>query len=172
MNTINYHHPDAKTILSETLSLLKHSPTAKALLEQQKPDIKILKGPLPQAFVHQTSLIYLRVPALQRKGRLEQAIDLAGALNELVMNTKDNTPPVPDTLEKDDTLMQQHYKNVSIYMKTFPIIEELESAGHKALKEMRLMGLGKIYQAWKTGASLDECARIYWSIFDTETSEE
>ena len=169
---INYHHPDAKTILSETLSLLNHSSTAKSLLEQQKPHIKILKGPLPQAFVHQTSMIYLRVPALQRKGRLEQAIDLAGALNELAMNTKNSALPLPDTLEEDDTLVQQHYKNVSIYMKTFPVIEELESAGHKALKEMRLMGLGKIYQAWKTGANLEECAKIYWSIFDTETSEE
>lgn len=164
---INYFHPQAEAIKAETLEILMHSPRAKALYEEINPAIHILKGPLPQAFVHAAKTIYVRVPALQSKGRLEQALDLSGALIELKIN-KPLPPLDPATLESDETLVQQHYKNVSIYMKVFPIAEELDEAGHKALKEIRLMGLGKLYQAWKTGADLKECANIYWSIFDTD----
>jgi len=166
-NKINYYHPQGEAIKAQALEILMHSPRAKGLYEEIKPTIHILKGPLPQAFVHASKTIYLRVPALQTKGRLEQAIDLAGALIELRINA--SLPPLdPATIESDEILVQQHYKNVSIYMKAFPIAEELDEAGHKALKEIRLMGLGKLYQAWKTGASLEDCANIYWSIFDTE----
>ena len=164
---INYHHPRAASIKAQSLEILSHSPRAKTLYEKIAPVIHILKGPLPQAFVHGTKTIYLRVPALQSNGRLEQAIDLSGALIELEMNK--SLPALdPATLESDETQVQQHYKNVSIYMKVFPIAEELDEAGHKALKEIRLMGLGKLYQAWKSGADLEECANIYWSIFDTD----
>ena len=166
---INYYHLEAEKIKAQSLEILLHSAQAKSLYEEIRPSIFVLKGPLPQTFVQDTNLIYLRVPALQKKGRLEQAIDLSGALSELKINQ--SLPPLdPATLESDESLVQQHYKNVSIYMKVFPIIEELDEAGHKALKEIRLMGLGKLYQAWKAGADLEDCANIYWSIFDTENN--
>ena len=100
---------------------------------------------------------------------MEQAIDLAGAFIELKMN-KENPPP-SENLNDNDVLVAQHMKNVEIMMKAFEVAAELEESGYNAIKELRLMGVGKIYQAWKTGADLEKCANIYWEIFDNNKEE-
>ncbi len=164
-----YTHPRGEVILNEVKSILSASAKGVSLL-QEPAQIIILKGPLPQAFVYEDKIIYLRIPALQEKGRLEQAIDLAGAYIELKMNQK-LSPLEAESLGSDDILSEQHYKNVAIIYKTFPIAAELEEQGHKAVKELRLMGLGKLYQAWKTGVTLEDCANIYWEMFETKEED-
>jgi len=165
----SYIHQNASEILAETQNILCASAKGKALWDANKANIIILKGPMPQAFVYQDDLIYLRIPALQNKGRVEQAIDLAGAFIELKINAQN--PPPTENLESDEILVAQHYKNVEIMMKAFEVADELEDSGYSAVKELRLMGVGKIYQAWKTGADLEKCANIYWDMFDTSNSD-
>ena len=164
-----YLHPQGDGILEDTKKILCSSAKGKSYWDNNKVSIMILKGPMPQAFVYQDDLIYLRVPALQEKGRVEQAIDLAGAFIELKMN-KENPPP-SENLNDNDVLVAQHMKNVEIMMKAFEVAAELEESGYNAIKELRLMGVGKIYQAWKTGADLEKCANIYWEIFDNNKEE-
>lgn len=164
----SYIHPLGEVLLEETKNLLSSSPLGEALLARGLPQIIVLKGPLSQAYVHLDKIIYLRIPALQKKARIEQAIDLAGALLELQINAETPQNLDPDTLKSEEILVDQHLRNVEIIYDTLPIVSELEQNGHKAEREIRLMGLGRMYRAWKTGASLEECANIYWDIFETK----
>ncbi|MFN3701240.1 MAG: hypothetical protein ACK4VI_06935 [Alphaproteobacteria bacterium] len=161
----SYRHTDEQQVLSTTLDILNYSAKAKSLLDLLRPQIIVIKGILPQAYVYQDKIIYLRVPGLQSQGRIEQAIDLGGALIEMKINRA--LAPIPlDQLDNNDVITDQHLKNVSIILKSFKIAEELEENGFKAIKELRFMGLGKIYQAWKTGKTEQDCASIYWEMFD------
>lgn len=163
----SYLHPESEDIIQQTLEIMSYSSTAKAILEELSPKITVIKGIQPQAYVYEDKIIYLRVPALQHQGTLEQAIDLGGALIEAMENRL--RPQIePDHIEDDETLRQQHLCNVSIIIRSFKIAEELEENGFSAIKELRLMGLGKIYQAYKAGAGEEECANIYWNMFDTD----
>jgi len=165
----SYIHPNGAEILGDTQNILCSSTKGQKLWDGNKAKIIILKGPMPQAFVYQDDLIYLRVPALQNKGRVEQAIDLAGAFIELKMNTEKPSPS--ENLESDEILAEQHYKNVEIMMKAFEIAEELENSGYNAIKEIRMMGVGKIYQAWQPGSVLEKCATINWEMIDKNPSD-
>lgn len=165
-----YHHPAAETILEDTKRIICASAKGKAMWDAHKAPITIIKGPMPQAFVAGTDSIYLRVPALQQKGRVEQAIDLAGAFAEIKLNAKCQKLS-PDKIGENDTLVSQHMLNVEIILKVFEVAKELEDQGYDAVKELRLMGVGKIWQAWKSGADLDTCANIYWQMFDNNEEE-
>ncbi|MFP4312790.1 MAG: hypothetical protein ACLFR0_00570 [Alphaproteobacteria bacterium] len=166
-----YHHPKAETILEDVKTILSASAKGKAYWETNKAPITIIRGPLPQAFVMEDKSIILRVPALQQRGRVEQAIDLAGAFAEIKLNAR-KSGPSPDKITDNDTLVGQHMKNVEIILKAFEVAAELEDQGYDAVKELRLMGVGKIWQAWKTGADLEKCANIYWQMFDNNEQEE
>lgn len=166
-----YHHPEAETILEDTKRILCSSAKGKALWDAHKAPITVIKGPLPQAFVVGTQAIYLRVPALQQKGRVEQAIDLAGAFSEIKLNAN-RKKPAPDKAQDNDAQASYHMKNVELIMKAFEVAKELEESGYDAVKELRLMGVGKMWQAWKTGADLETCAKIYWQMFDNNEQEE
>lgn len=163
MRLQTYTHPCAADIVQQARDILARAHAGKALLDGYKGKIEIIKGPLAQAFVPQTDLIYLRVPPLQKMAKIEQALDLAGALTEAKMlNTAEE--PKPETLQDDAIIAAQHERNVDIILAVFPIAVELDEAGYKAVHSLRLMGLGKMFQAWKTGAEREECANIYWNL--------
>lgn len=166
-----YHHPAAETILEDVKRIICASDKGKAYWDNHKAPITIIKGVVPQAFVIGTEAIYLRVPALQQKGRVEQALDLTGAFAEIKLNTA-RTISDSSKIEQDDQLITQHMRNLEIILRVFKVAKELEDAGYDAVKELRFMGLGKLWQAWKTGAEFEECANIYWSMANLEGDED
>lgn len=167
----SYLHPMADGILDDVKTILSYSAKGKAYWEKNKNPITVVKNPMPQAFVSPQGHIFLCVPALQQKGRTEQAIDITGAFAELEMG-EDRKIPDTTKLEDNDTLVDNHMKNVEIILKAFEVAEELEESGYDAVKELRFMGVGRMWQAWKSGADLQDCAKIYWNMFDNNEEGE
>lgn len=165
-----YKHPAAETILEDVKRIICASETGKSYWDNHKSAITVIKGPMPQALAVSADQIILRVPALQQKGRVEQALDLAGAFVEIKMNAM-KIIAKPAAEMNGNYLLTQHLRNVEIMLKVFEVAEELEDAGYDAVKELRLMGLGKVWQAWKTGAEFEKCANIYWEMFSAEEIE-
>lgn len=163
MKPETYLHPEAHQILDQTRTILSPTPYADKI---NTLTIHVIKGPQPRAFCPNKNHIYLQVPAMQKSGRIEQALDLAGALieNKIV---NDHGLPALESLDTDKTIEKQHLNNISIILGVFEIVDTLEHDGHEAIKTIRKMGLGKLYQTWKTGASREECAKLYWNMFNT-----
>lgn len=161
--SIEYRHPKAHEILMRTKDILSQSTLGDQMLEAYEGTIEVLKGPVAQGFVPTENLIILRVPALQEQAHEEQALDLAGALIEHQTVARNGFPD-PMTLQDDETFTYLHYRNLDLIMGVFPVAEELDEEGFKALAALRYAGLSKLYHAWKTGESREECASIYWNM--------
>lgn len=167
----SYLHPNANSILDEVKTILSYSAKGKAYWENNKNPITVVKHPTPQAFVSPQGQIFLCVPALQQKGRTEQAIDISAAFAEIEMG-EGRQVPEKTKLDDDETLTDSHMKNVMLILKAFEVAKELEDAGYDAVKELRFMGVGRMWQAWKSGADLQDCANIYWNMFDSPNEGE
>ncbi len=161
--SVEYEHPQSHKIQMRAKHILSESDIGDKLLERYEGQIKVIKGPAPQAFIPTENLIILRVPPLQDQADEEQALDLAGALIEHKAIRASGFPD-PSVIQEDQSLVYLHYRNLDVILGVFPIAEQLDDQGFKALAALRYAGLSKLYQAWKTGASREECANIYWSM--------
>lgn len=161
--SFKYRHPQADAIIMRTKDILSQSSTGDLLLNNYQGKIDIIAGPASQGFVPSENVIFLSVPAMQAQANVEQALDLAGSLIEHKSVAAKGFPE-PDVIQDDETLTYMHHRNLDLILGVFPVAQELEEQGFKAIAELRHAGLSKLYQAWKTGKSHEEYVMIYWNM--------
>lgn len=163
---IDYNHPNSLKIIESSITILKHSDTALRLmstLETTAYTVTIFKTPYPQPFVPDNTHIYLGIAATQDYADIEQVIDLAAGMIELKKIRAGEIRPKTNSPEEQN-LQRQHLYNLDVMLHTFPIIEELEFAGYKAVDAVERTGYKKLYKAWLNESSYEDFINIYWDM--------
>ena len=166
MSEFRYDHEYGDKIIEEALGFFEYSESSQNLrksLENEPYKITTMTGPVSQCFVPNTKTIIMRLPALYTSAKIEQAIDLAGALAELEILRKGSAPKA-DEIETEKYAIAQHYKNLDIILRTFEIAQEWDNAGYRASLEIFRMGLRNLYKAWKKNDEYQSLSDIYWQL--------
>lgn len=164
---IDYTHPFAAKILEDAFKTLGYSETATRLqsgLKSEAYSIKIFKSLYARPFVADSKTILIGVPLTQEFADIEQVIDIAAGMIELKQIREGYLRPDTEPL-KEENIQKQHLKNLDILLHTFPIAEELELEGYKAVEVIRKTGYGKLYKAWLNQAPYQDFINLYWAMF-------
>lgn len=165
--TYGFRHPHEDKIIEDTSAILSSTSKGRYLLNLMQDyagKVRVFNSPNYMGISTPDNLIYMTMPVIERTAKHAQAIVLASHIQDIHQNMSDFTRPA-HTGDPQDYALLNYGKNLDMILESCIMVEELEKQNATgAVKEIRAMGFGPLYERQKTEKETDVLMPLYLSI--------